>query len=158
MVKNAAKRNSGIIKVTTALFAKARKEHSVISDSYLPKELRAYVSPLINQKALGFREIVLTVIIARLYGIKFDPTTDFYKCNPRAVYEHGIRYVLEKLQIPCGKSGPLNVAKNQNALNQEWARGRRPEAAAQAAVAFMNTLKPGILSKDNLEKMGLVMA
>lgn len=152
----AKSRNTAIISLTRDLFLEASK--IVLDNSYLPKNLLPYTTPLIKQKALGFREIVFTAIIARLYGIDFDPTLNFYDCNPRSIYELAIREVLEEFKIPCGKSGPLNVAKNENALNKDWARGRRPEEASFAAVAFLEKLKPGVLSSEQLKRMALFFA
>jgi hypothetical protein len=93
---------------------------------------------LFETKAYGFREVVLTCIIAWEDGITFDPVEDdFYACHPRAIYEQGIRPVLVAHKIPHMKSGPLNVAKNIKQLNENWAEGRRPESAAYAAVNLL---------------------
>ena len=49
-----------------------------------------------------------------------------------------IWYALQENGIPCGKSDPLNVAKNTSHLNEEWAKGKRPESAATAVVKFLS--------------------
>lgn len=49
--------------------------------------------------------------------------------------------------IPCGKSDPLNVAKNTNQLNEDWAQGRRPQAAALAAVNYLRLVVSSKQSK-----------
>ena len=48
----------------------------------------------------------------------YDPLNNFYGCNPRSIFEGGIWYALQENGIPCGKSDPLNVAKNINELNE----------------------------------------
>src|SRR5690606_2056920 len=52
-------------------------------------------------------------------------------------FEEGIWYALQENGIPCGKSDPLNVAKNANQLNEDWAQGRRSQVAAMAVVKFL---------------------
>lgn len=80
---------------------------------------------------------------------QYDPLTNFYGCNPRAIFEHGIWYTLTQHNIPCGKSDPLNVAKNIQELNESWATGKRPESAAFAAVNFLRII---INSKSNKDR------
>lgn len=102
-------------------------------DSAVASELRA----LIEVNAKGFRGVVITSMVARYIDSSFSPFVDFYACNPRTIFEQAIWYVLTDYNIPCGKSDPLNVAKNTNILDEMWAKGKRPESAALAAVAFM---------------------
>jgi len=47
-----------------------------------------------------------------------------------------------------GKSDPLNVAKNVYVINEEWATGRRPEYAAEAAVRLIKRVSKA--SEDEL--------
>lgn len=96
---------------------------------------------LIPIKAKGFRGVVLTAIIGKLLDPTYMPLEDFYTCNPRSIFEQGIYYALQEAAVPCGKSDPLNVAKNIQKLNYDWASGRRPETAARAAVDYLGLLE-----------------
>ena len=92
---------------------------------------------LIKVKAMGFRGVVATALTGMyLNPTSYNPLTQFYDCNPRSIFEKGIFYAFEG-RVPCGKSDPLNVAKNQYSLDYEWARGKRPQKAAMAAVVFL---------------------
>lgn len=95
---------------------------------------------LIPIRVVGFRGVVLTAMVGKALNPAFDPTTDFYACHPRSIFEKGIYYALVENGVPCGKSDPLNVAKNAQSLDANWARGRSPEAAALAAVAYIDLL------------------
>jgi hypothetical protein len=94
---------------------------------------------LINVKAMGFRGVVATAITGLYLSNAYDPLKDFYSCNPRSIFEKGIFYAFEN-RIPCGKSDPLNVAKNINVLDDEWANGKRPHSSAQAAVNYLRNI------------------
>ncbi len=100
-------------------------------------EVRNLLTNLIEIHAKGFRGVVLTALVGIHINSEYDPLNDFYGCNPRAIFEEGIWYALTEKGIPCGKSDPLNVAKNISQLNEAWAKGKRPEAAALAAVQFL---------------------
>ena len=95
------------------------------------------LSDLIETNAKGFRGVVITSLVGFSLDKKFNPLVDFYACNPRAIFEQAIWYVLTENNIPCGKSDPLNVAKNITKFDMDWAKGRRPEKAAIAAVQFL---------------------
>ena len=69
---------------------------------------------LIPIKAAGFRGIIITAIAGMHIDIKFRASENFYACNPRSIFEKGLHEVLQYYKIPCGKSDPLNVAKNIN--------------------------------------------
>jgi hypothetical protein len=103
------------------------------------KELQL-LKDLIPINAAGFRGVVLTSIVGMYLDSKFDPTKNFYACNPRSIFEKGIYYALQENDIPCGKSDPLNVAKNIQQLDDSWAVGRRPQSAAMAAVKYLKLL------------------
>ncbi|MBF0634330.1 MAG: hypothetical protein HQK85_06725 [Nitrospinae bacterium] len=96
---------------------------------------------LIPIKSQGFRGVVLTAIVGKHLDPTYKPLKNFYDCNPRAIFEHGIYYALQEASIPCGKSDPLNVAKNIQQLDYKWAKGRRPESAAIAAVNYLTLLE-----------------
>ncbi len=105
------------------------------------QSVKGILDDLINVKAMGFRGLVATAITGKYLYPDFDPLNNFYSCNPRSIFEQGIFYAFEEKRIPCGKSDPLNVAKNINVLNNEWAKGKRPQKAAQAAVNFLKFMK-----------------
>lgn len=104
------------------------------------KKEAAILEQLIPIKANGFRGVVLTVIVGIDIDNNFDATNDFYACNPRSIFEQGIYFALEESGIPCGKSDPLNVAKNIQQLDENWAKRKKPESAAMAAVDYIRLL------------------
>jgi hypothetical protein len=84
--------------------------------------------------ARGFPGVVLIGVIGRYIEPNYDPSKVFYSISPRTLFEQHIGPVLrDKYGAPMGKSDPLNVAKNENVINQHWATGKRPEYAAIAA-------------------------
>lgn len=119
-------------------FADARKT-SYFNDINDLSDLDQILQSLIFQKADGFRGVVLTALTGIFLDADYDPLTNFYSCNPRSIFEKGIYYALEG-RIPTRLSAPLNVAKNQNVLDEVWVQGRRPQAAAQAAVDYLRWL------------------
>jgi hypothetical protein len=115
------------------------------------KQLSRTLSDLINVKAMGFRGVVATAITGMSLNSTYDPLNDFYGCNPRSIFEKGIFYAFEN-RVPCGKSDPLNVAKNISVLDTAWAKGKRPQAAAQAAVDCITA----IVSASDGEKEDII--
>lgn len=107
-------------------------------DNYLL--LEGILNKLINVSSKGFRGVVATAITGKYLDPTYDPLNNFYGCNPRSIFEQGIFYAFEN-RVPCGKSDPLNVAKNINILNDEWAKGKRPQSAAQAAVDYIRQIE-----------------
>lgn len=109
---------------------------------YLPdfEKLKAITQDLIYVKAMGFRGIVATALTGKFLDNEYDYLNDFYKCNPRSIFENGIFYAFQEMKIPCGKSDPLNVAKNNNILDENWAKGRRPQKTAMAAVDLLRLI------------------
>jgi hypothetical protein len=101
-------------------------------------EIYRLLTELIEVNAKGFRGVVVTALTGLHIDESYDPLNDFYGCNPRSIFESGIWYALQENGIPCGKSDPLNVAKNTSHLNEEWAKGKRPESAATAVVKFLS--------------------
>ncbi len=119
-------------------FEPASKVHQLLTD-------------LIEVNAKGFRGVVVTALTGLYLNEDFDPLNEFYSCNPRSIFEGGIWYALQENGIPCGKSDPLNVAKNINELNEAWAQGRRPQSAAIAAVEFLRmVMQSGKLKRARL--------
>lgn len=104
------------------------------------QSLKEILTNLIFVNAKGFRGVVATAITGKFLNPDYDPLNDFYGCNPRSIFEQGIFYAFEN-RVPCGKSDPLNVAKNINVLDDEWAKGKRPQSAAQAAVDYLRHIE-----------------
>lgn len=104
---------------------------------------------LIEVKALGFRGVVATAIAGMFVNADYDPLNNFYGCNPRSLFEGAIYYSFAG-RVPCGKSDPLNVAKNQFVLDETWVQGRRPASAAQAAVDFLRMLVESGTERETL--------
>ena len=111
-------------------------------------DLDQVLRDLIYVKANGFRGVVLTAIVGLKINPDYNPLSSFYDCNPRAIFEQAIWYALTQNGIPCGKSDPLNVAKNINQLDEAWAIGRRPQKAALAAVNYLNRLMDASSTED----------
>ena len=145
---NIAERNtSGQYYGNTRLgVAKTKKEEDFPefdSDSKVYKLL----TDLIEVNAKGFRGVVVTALTGLHLNEDYDPLNNFYGCNPRSIFESGIWYALQENGIPCGKSDPLNVAKNANQLNEDWAQGRRPQSAAIAVVEYLRLVMAAKPSK-----------
>lgn len=113
------------------------------------EEVSVLLTSLIDTTSKGFRGVVATAITGLHLDPNFDPLNNFYACNPRSIFENGIYFAFQG-KIPCGKSDPLNVAKNQNVLNEEWAKGKRPESSALAAVHFLQTIMNCYSNKETL--------
>lgn len=121
----------------------------------LPGARRQDLDLLFEIRAKGFREILFTVTLATLMDSSYRSSRDLYACNPRPLYEQGIRPVLESNRIPCGQSGPLNVAKAARALDAPWAAQRRPPAAAQAVLRLVDYIE---VSTDKANLLAEAMA
>jgi hypothetical protein len=104
------------------------------------EHLNSILIDLIHVEAKGFRGIVATAITGKYLNPTYDPLNNFYSCNPRSIFEHGIFYAFEN-KVPCGKSDPLNVAKNIDKLDDAWIKGKRPQTAAQAAVDYLRCIE-----------------
>lgn len=98
----------------------------------------------------GHREIVLTILLTKLVYPDFKPSVDLYQHHPRSVYEKPIRKALREFGIPHKKSGPLNVAKNINRLNVDWATGKREERVAMAVVGIVDKVEQ--VSAEDLQQ------
>ncbi|WP_020558523.1 hypothetical protein [Thiofilum flexile] len=109
-------------------------------DFYNGTPVHTLLTELIEVQAKGFRGVVLTALVGIYLNPNYDPLNNFYGCNPRSIFEEGIWYALTEKGIPCSKSDPLNVAKNSNQLDENWAKGKRPESAAFAAVSFLRMI------------------
>ena len=112
----------------------------------LPASIEADLDHLFAVKAFGFREIMITVVLARLLDPTYTPSTNLYACNPRPLYEGPIRAALGRRGIPRNLSGPLNQAKATQGLDQTWAAQRRPRTGAQATLRLVAYLEGGSAS------------
>lgn len=100
----------------------------------VPQSIRQHLDTVFSVKAKGFRELLLVILVAKWLDPDYQPTSDLYACHPRSLYEGPIRDKLTNCRIPRGKSGPLNIAKAGQALNEGWAARRRPPEAGMALV------------------------
>lgn len=118
----------------------ARLNESDFEDLPDFQKLKSITQDLIYVKAMGFRGIVATALTGKFLDDSYDYLNDFYKCSPRSIFENGIFYAFQEMKIPCGKSDPLNVSKNNNILDENWAKGRRPQKTAMAAVYLLRII------------------
>jgi hypothetical protein len=133
---SASERNDRIRNLITSTTAAINA--SKPSDQTIPLERLKQVEVVCAAKAQGYREVLLTVIAAWLDGIEFDPCDgDFYACQPRAIFEQGVRPSLVALGLKSRKSGPLNVAKAQTRLDDAWAASREDERTAGLVVELL---------------------
>jgi hypothetical protein len=99
------------------------------------------VESLFQTSIWGHREIILTVIMARLIDSNFKASEDFYACNPRSIFEKPIKKALRKYGIPHRKSGPLNVAKNSSKINRDWATDKHGGSIAMNVVKIVKKIE-----------------
>lgn len=145
---NIAERNtSGQYYVNTRLGVAKTKREEDFPEFETGSNVHQLLTDLIEVNAKGFRGVVVTALTGLHLNENYDPLNNFYGCNPRSIFESGIWYALQENGIPCGKSDPLNVAKNTNQLNEDWAQGRRPQAAALAAVNYLRLVVSSKQSK-----------
>ena len=133
----AERNSSGRYYVNTRLGVAKTKSAEDFVEFDSTTDVYKLLSDLIEVNAKGFRGVVVTALTGLHLDEDYDPVNNFYGCNPRSIFESGIWYALQENGIPCGKSDPLNVAKNANHLNEDWAKGRRPQSAAMAVVKFL---------------------
>ena len=147
----AERNNSGKYYVNTRLCVAKKKVFEDFPEFSATTEVYKLLSDLIEVNAKGFRGVVVTALTGLHLDDAYDPLNNFYGCNPRSIFESGIWYALQENGIPCGKSDPLNVAKNANQLNEDWAKGRRPQSAAMAVVKFLRiVMKSGKIKRARL--------
>lgn len=137
MAKIAERNNLGQYYVNARLGVAKTKQEEDFPEFTNDSNIYQMLTDLIEVNAKGFRGVVVTALTGIHLNESYDPLNNFYGCNPRSIFENGIWYALHENGIPCGKSDPLNVAKNVNLLNEDWAQGKRPQAAAMAAVNFL---------------------
>src|SRR3989344_2301719 len=108
---SATKRNAEIYRILS-VFLKDKKSVAEFSAPFDLDEIES----LFQTSIWGHREIILTIVMARLLDPKFKASENFYACNPRSIFEQPIRKALREYGIPHRKSGPLNVAKKDEKL------------------------------------------
>lgn len=114
-----------------------KKSEPTFSKPFNSKE----VESLFATSIWGHREIVLTIVMARLLNPNFKASEDFYSCNPRSIFEHPIRKALREFGIPHRKSGPLNVAKNSKKINRDWATDKHGGDIAMNVVDIVKKIE-----------------
>lgn len=103
-------------------------------------EVEVELKEIFECNTMGFREMLATIVYAKFLDLSYSPRADLYACNPRSLYEKGIKPVLDERGIPCGQSGPLNIAKATSSLNEQWAAQRRPENVAKSLLKVVDWL------------------
>ena len=116
----------------------------------LPDDVCNSVLRIAGASARSFREVLLTICAATVRDPSYRATLEFYACNPRPLYEDGIRPVLEGLGIPCTQSGPLNIAKATVAIDSSWAAQRRPQWAAEDTLVVLSYLEGNVSKADEV--------
>jgi hypothetical protein len=140
---NVEKRNGVLRALTTKILTADDSEKALF-----PKEVLSDLSLVFASDKRSFREIVLTVNLARILDSSFQATEDLYASNPRPVYEQGIKPILDAHGIPCTQSGPLNVTKATKAITDQWAAMKSPKdvgLATYRVVKFIDSLDKKLL-------------
>lgn len=96
---------------------------------------------LFSNHIWGHREIILTILMARLMDPTYKASENFYACKPRSLYEKPIRSILRENGIPHKKSGPLNVAKNSQKINEVWAHNKRGDGMALVVAKLVKKIE-----------------
>lgn len=133
---SAAQRNELASELMTRLLAES-PDQPVFAAPFNPSD----IDTLFSTPIWGHREVVLTIIIARLINSQFKATEDFYSCHPRTLFEIPIRHSLRENGIPHRKSGPLNVAKNIKKIDLDWAADKNEERVAISVVSVVNAIE-----------------
>ena len=145
---SAIKRNAEIYRILSG-FLRSRGSAVKFPIPFNVKE----VESLFQTSIWGHREIVLTILMARLLNSKFEASENFYACNPRSIFEKPIRKALREHGIPHRKSGPLNIAKNSNKINRDWATDKRGGEIAMNVVKIVKKIES--VSQSELKKFAL---
>ncbi len=115
-----------------------QSDYEVNEEQYGPS-----LDSLFSTPAWGFREVLLVVLVGMKLDNEYFSSRELYKCKPRAIYEGPIVSFLAEKRIPHRKSGPLNVAKATQGLNDFWAAQRTPRSVADQVVFLVNYLESG---------------
>lgn len=132
-----SERNNKVKQILQSFYDNAVDKDCVIDESSYKSDLDG----LFNTAVWGFREIVLVVLVAMKLNPSYKASKELYECNPRALFEGPIKEFLIDNRIPHRKSGPLNVAKATQGLNDNWAAQRRPKDVADHVVKIIELLE-----------------
>jgi hypothetical protein len=138
MKLSAEERNERIHVLLAGLIKEAKGKKDITYPTPFTKE---EVETLFMSHIWGHREILLTILLARILDPKFKASEDFYACNPRSIYEKPIRELLRKNGIPHKKSGPLNVAKNSQKIDEVWAHNKRGDGMALVVAKLVQKIE-----------------
>src|SRR3990167_10777572 len=150
--KLTAKQRDAKIYRTLVDFLKDKSTKVSFSKPFDSKE----VESLFQTSIWGHREIILTILMARLLNPKFKASENFYACNPRSLFEHPIREALREYAIPHRKSGQLNVAKNSKKINKDWATDKHGGDIAMNVVKIVKKIES--VSEKDLHKFAAAYA
>lgn len=135
---SAEERNKKIYSLLQGLLNNAKNVKNI---EYPSPFTKTEVESLFMSHIWGHREITLTIILARMIDPSFKASENFYDCNPRSIYEKPIRELLRKYGIPHKKSGPLNVAKNIQKIDETWAHNKRGDGMALAVANIVKKIE-----------------
>ena len=131
------KRNTKVENYLEVLYEKANNDNYEIDES----NYMGLLDTLFTTTTWGYREILLVVIVGIHLNDKYEASTDFYECSPRAIFEGPIKKFLISKGIPHRKSGPLNIAKATQALDSNWASRRGESDIANNVVKLVQYLE-----------------
>lgn len=151
--KTVLERNSKIKKLLTTFYKKAMDDSIVIDSS----EYIDSLTPLFNTSVWGYREILLVVIVAMKIDQNFKASVNFYKCNPRAIFEGPIKEFLIENNLPHRKSGPLNIAKATQKLDNSWASNRQEPQIAENVLELLQYLEDQNRTDDDLNNFAIFL-
>ncbi|MGX8236798.1 hypothetical protein [Exiguobacterium undae] len=133
---SAIDRDKKVAIVMNELISEAERDNYIDHPAFV-----ADLDNLFSTPVWGFREITLVIGVASLLNQNYRASSGFYECNPRPLFESSIRESLVKYNIPHRKSGPLNVAKATQGINNEWAAQRKPKKVAESVVNLVNLIE-----------------
>lgn len=134
-------RDKQVIDYLEKLYLLAQSQEYTTNDFSYIKQLDL----VFKSKTMSYREIVLVALVGRELNEAYRAYLHFYSCNPRPVFENPIKNFFDTKGFPHTKSGPLNVAKAAETINEAWASRRVPRKDADYVVELMKLID----SKDN---------
>ncbi|GCE28131.1 hypothetical protein KDA_36150 [Dictyobacter alpinus] len=134
---SAQQRNTRVTELMQVYFDRASNNNFLPLDTALEEDLKT----LFSTHVWGFREVIITIVMARLLDPEYRASEDFYKCKPRSIYEQPIRSILLEKEIPHRQSGVLNIAKAAQKINEQWAAGKDQKNVADAVVRLVKKIE-----------------
>ncbi|HZU12268.1 MAG TPA: hypothetical protein VFB58_05470 [Chloroflexota bacterium] len=122
---------------------------------HLDYSTNASLEKVLNSSVWGYREILLVMVVGRLLDPTYSACTNFYACHPRSLFENHIRPILRENGIPHRKSGPLNIAKGAEGINEQWAARRRDPEVAPLVVSLTKAIDQ--MTQSELEHFGAAL-